>query len=206
MNTSSDAAPMDCDERTELSPDWVPSPEFIGTTNIAWLMQRVGATSYEELHAWSVQYREAFWAMAIERLGIRFQLPFSRVLGVSRGVEEPHWLVDARLNIVESCFAAAADSPAIIYQTEGGELNVVSIGELKALTDRVASSLVRRGCAPGDVVATFMPMTAEAVAVYLGIIQAGCVVAGIADSFRPKEVSTRLRLSRAVAVFTQDIM
>jgi len=51
-----------------------------------------------------------------------------------------------------------------------------------------------------------MPMTAEAVAIYLGIIKAGCIVVGIADSFRPKEIATRLRLATAVAVFTQDVM
>jgi len=51
-----------------------------------------------------------------------------------------------------------------------------------------------------------MPMTTESVAISLGIIQAGAVVVGIADSFRPKEIATRLRLAKAVAVFTQDVM
>lgn len=189
-----------------LLPDWIPSPEFISTTNIAWLMQRAGVTSYEALHAWSALNREAFWTLAIERLGIRFRRPFSRVLDLSGGVEEPQWLIDAQLNIIESCFTAPADLPAIIYQAEGGKLDVVSVGELQALTNRVAASLVRHGFKAGDVLAIFMPMTVEAVALYLGIIQAGCVVAGIADSFRPKEVSTRLKLARTKAVFTQDFM
>ncbi len=48
----------------ELSPVWTPSTEFIATTNIAWLMRHVGADSYEALHAWSVQNREAYWAVA----------------------------------------------------------------------------------------------------------------------------------------------
>jgi acetyl-CoA synthetase len=199
-------APMSGSNGNELSPAWVPSEDFIATTNIAWLMQRAGVSSYEGLHAWSVQNREVFWALAIERLGIRFRQLYSRVMDLSRGVEEPHWLVDAQLNIVESCFSAPAASPAIVYQAEGGKLDVVTVGELKALTDRVASSLRRRGFKPGDVLAVFMPMTAEAIAIYLGIIQAGCVVAGIADSFRPKEIATRLRLARAMAVFTQDVM
>ena len=56
-----------------LWPAWTPSPEFIATTNIAWLMQRAGVDSYERLHAWSVQHREAYWALAIERLGLRFR-------------------------------------------------------------------------------------------------------------------------------------
>ena len=127
-------------------------------------------------------------------------------MDLSQGVEEPRWLADARLNIVESCFAAPADSPAIIYQAEGGALATMSVGELAALTDRVAANLKRRGFKPGDALAIIMPMTAESVAIYLGIIQAGCVVVGIADSFRPKEIATRLRLANAVAVFTQDVL
>jgi len=39
------------------------------------------------------------------------------------------------------------------------------------------------GLLPGDRVAVVLPMTVEAVAVYLGIIQAGGVVVSIADSF-----------------------
>jgi len=194
------------DEGLHSSAAWVPSPACISASNIAWLMQRVGVDSYEALHAWSVQNRETFWALAIERLGIRLQKPFSRVMDLSHGLEEPRWLVDARLNIVESCFTAPADSPAIIHQAEGGELASMSVGELQALTDRVAANVNRQGFKPGDALAIIMPMTAEAVAIYLGIIKAGCVVAGIADSFRPKEIATRLRLSKSLAVFTQDVI
>ncbi|HEX3857942.1 MAG TPA: AMP-binding protein [Verrucomicrobiae bacterium] len=187
-------------------PAWTPTPEFINTTNVAWLMRRAKVDSYEALHKWSVQNREEFWKLVIERLEIRFQKPFSRVMDLSDGVENPRWLVDARFNIVESCFAAPADSPAIIHQAEGGALETMTVGELKKLTDRVASSLKRCGFKPGDALAIIMPMTVEAVAIYLGIIKAGCVVVGIADSFQPKEISTRLRLARAVAVFTQDVL
>lgn len=168
-------------------------------------MRRVGVDSHDALHAWSVQNREAYWALAIERLGIRFRQPFSRVLDPTGDATSPRWLPDARLNIVESCFAAPADASAIIHQTEGGDLETMTFGELEGLTDRVARTLVRRGFEPGSAIAILMPMTAESVAIYLGIIKAGCAVVGIADSFRPKEIATRLRLARAVAIFTQDV-
>ena len=169
-------------------------------------MRRVGVDSYEALHGWSAQNRAAFWGLAIERLGVRFQHPYSRVGDFSGGLEHPRWLAGARLNIVESCFAAPADSPAILHQTEGGTLDTMSVGELEKLTDRVAGSLRRRGCKTGDAVAILMPMTAESVAIYLGIVKAGGVVVSIADSFRPKEIATRLRLGRATLVFTQDVI
>jgi len=59
---------------------------------------------------------------------------------------------------------------------------------------------------PGDAVGIIMPMTPECVAIYLGIILAGCVVVSIADSFSPVEMEARLRIGNAVVVFTQDVV
>ena len=188
-----------------LSPAWTPTSEFIAATNIAWLMRRTRTESYESLHAWSVREREAYWAVAIERIGIRFQKPFTRVMDLTRGVAAPHWLPGAQMNVVESCFAAPAESPAIIHQREDGVIESMSVGELETLVDSVATHLVRCGFVPGDAIAVFMPMTAESVAIYLGIVKAGCAVVGIADSFRPKEIAARLYFSGAKAVFTQDV-
>jgi acetyl-CoA synthetase len=194
-------------KRTESpTPDWTPTPEFIATTNVGWLMQEVGAASYDELQAWSVQHRAEYWKLAIARLGVRFERPFREVLDLSRGVEAPQWLPGARLNIVESCFAAPPESPAILHQAENGEPSVMSYRDLQELTGRVAANIRRLGYKPGDALGILMPMTAEAVAIYLGIVAAGCVVVGIADSFRPREIAARLRIAGAVGVFTQDIL
>jgi len=197
--------PSDHEQTLKAAPAWEPSPRFIRTTNIAWLMQRTGMECYEALHAWSVQHREVYWRLAVEKLGLSFQRPFDRVMDLSLGVEEPRWFVDARLNIVESCFAAPADSPAIIHQAEGRPLATMCVGQLKALATRVAANLRRCGFRPGATLAILMPMTAESVAIYLGIIQAGCVAVGIADSFQPKEIASRLHLAHVAALFTQDV-
>jgi acetyl-CoA synthetase len=188
----------------ELAPAWVPSLDFVRTTNIAWLMQRTGMKSYEALHAWSVQHRDQYWNLAIERLGVSLRRPFDRIMDLSDGLEQPRWLPGAKYNIVESCFAAPADSPAIIYQAEGGPLASMTVGELKTLAIRVAANLRRHGFQRNASLAIVMPMTAESVAIYLGIILAGCVAVGIADSFQPKEIATRLRAARVTGVFTQD--
>jgi acetyl-CoA synthetase len=199
-------ASMKSPSHGRAQPAWTPTPEIIRTANLSWLMQRVGVETYEALQAWSVEHREEYWALVLERLSIRLQRPFQRVLDLSRGVEEPRWLPGAQMNIVESCFSAPPDSVAIIHQSEGGPLHAMSVQELAALTDRVALNLVRLGLRPGDAIAMILPMTAEAVAIYLGIVKAGCIVVGIADSFQPKEIAIRLRLANAVAVFTQDVM
>ena len=80
--------------------------------------------------------------------------------------------------------------------------SVISYGELQSLTHRVANGLRNYGLQPGDSVAVFMPMTAESVAIYLGIITAGCVVVSIADSFSAEQLGVRLRVGNARLVFT----
>ncbi|HEX3315853.1 MAG TPA: AMP-binding protein [Gemmataceae bacterium] len=185
---------------------WTPSPEFIATTNLAWLMREAGVDSYDDLHRWSVTHRDEYWRLAIQRLGIRFDRAHRRVLDLSTGIERPRWLPGAKFNIVDSSFLAHPDSPAIVHQSESGTLRSMTVAELEALTANVVSKLAFLGFGSGDAIAIVMPMRPEAVAIYLGILRAGCVAVGIADSFRPPEIAARLRISNAVAVFTQDVV
>ncbi|MCL6436141.1 MAG: AMP-binding protein, partial [Leptolyngbyaceae cyanobacterium HOT.MB2.61] len=185
-------------------PVWIPSAEQIQATNIAALIRDIGVHSYPELHAWSAQCRAEFWHTMIQQLGIRFKHNYDEIVDLSQGVEFPKWLVNARLNITESCFQAADDTIAIISQSEAGPPVTLTYGELQALANRVANGLGDAGFQPGDAIAIAMPMTAESVAIYLGVIQAGCVVVSIADSFAASEIAIRLRLSKAKAIFTQD--
>jgi acyl-coenzyme A synthetase/AMP-(fatty) acid ligase len=55
----------------------------------------------------------------------------------------------------------------------------------------------------GAALAVALPLTVDAVVIFLAIILAGCVVVSIADSFAAHEVDTRLRISGAVGIFTQ---
>ncbi len=194
----------DWDSKKGTPSAWFPSEEHIQTTNIAGLMSALNLSDYEELHAWSTQNRADFWNLMVQRLGIRFKREFTKIVSLSCGVESPQWLVDAKFNIADSCFNAPDDAPAIVFQPEGGTLSTITYKELNSLTNRVANALIDAGFNPGDALAIDMPMTAESVAIYLGIIKAGCVVVSIADSFAPDEIKMRLRLANAKAIFTQD--
>ena len=194
----------DWDVDRGFPPVWIPSQEQIQATNIAALMDELNLASYSELHTWSVKNRAEFWEIIIRRLNIRFQEKYTQIVDLDRGRESPQWLVNARMNIVESCFQAPQNEAAIIFQPEGGSLSILTYGELEALTNRVANSLVNLGFSLGDCLAIAMPMNAESVAIYLGIIKAGCVVVSIADSLAAEEIATRLQISKAKAIFTQD--
>lgn len=192
------------DWKGQAAPAWFPAEDEIGKTNIAAVMRELNFDSYEALHSWSVHHRADFWRLMIEKLGIQFHRKFSEVVDLSQGDEFPKWLVDAQLNIVESCFNAPSDAPAIVFQSEGSALSTMTYGELNALTNRVANGLVNAGFQQGDPIAVNMSMHPESVAVYLGIIKAGGVVIAIADSFAPDEIQMRLRIANAKGIFTQD--
>jgi len=91
-------------------------------------------------------------------------------------------------------------------------VKTVTFAQLDALSNQVADSLRRPvasgglGLEVGDAAGICMPMSCEAVAIYLGIVKAGCAVVSIADSFSAKEIETRMRLSHAKALFTQDVV
>ena len=182
-------------------PAWFPTNEDITKANITHLMTELSIKTYPELHAWSIANRDTFWQMMIDRLSIKAidttQEPQKDATGTATHL--------AKLNIVDSCFSAADDTIAIIAHREGDDNCVrLTYHELARLTNRVANGLVDIGLKPGDAVAIDMPMNAESVAIYLGIVKAGCVVVGIADSFAPDEIATRLRIGKAKAIFTQD--
>ena len=180
-------------------PAWFPYETDIAQANITQLMEKLGIETYRAFHARSVDNRPAFWEMMIETLGVH--LPSLKVEIAGRNLN----ITSGRYNIVESCFNAPDDAVAIITRNETDPtLKTVTYRELECLTNRVANGLIALGMEPGDAVAVDMPMHAESVAIYLGIVKAGCAVVSIADSFAPGEIATRLRIGKAKAVFTQD--
>lgn len=186
------------------APLWTPDPVTIEATHIAAAMKVRGLESYDELYQWSIAQPGQFWAWVLETLNIPFARQPDQVLDLSRGPAFPRWLSGARLNIAESCFCGPPDACALVEQTPDGTRRSFSGRTLRKLANRIAHGLTTHGVGPGDSVAVFMPMTAESVAIYLGIVLAGCTVVSVADSFSADQLASRLQIARAKALFTVD--
>ena len=182
-----------------------PSEEIIKNSNIFKMMQEHHFTDYTKFWKWSVSNKKKFWTETIKNLDINLANPFSEIYN-SDDVENPQWLNGAKLNIVDSCFQNDDDAIAIIYQKENDELQSVSQLTLEKLVNRIANSLIDSGLVKGDVIAIDMPLTLEAVAIYLAAIKAGIPVATIADSFTPNEIAIRLKITKPKLIFTQDYL
>ncbi|XP_027157961.1 probable acyl-activating enzyme 18, peroxisomal [Coffea eugenioides] len=215
------------DESTNGPPIyWFPSLYQSKNTNLGRLMEThcpklLGAlykdpiASFRQFHRFSVEQPEVYWSIVLDHLSIKFLKAPDCILDTSD--ESKHggkWFPSSVLNIAECCLIPSScpkkedDSLAIIWRNEGcDDLDVsqMTLRELRELVMLVANVLAAK-FSKGDAIAIDMPMTATAVIIYLAIVLAGLVVVSIADSFAAQEIATRLRVSKARAVFTQDFI
>jgi len=186
------------------APAWSPRAEQLAEGNLG---EALATQSWAELHAASVQSPVSWWSQVLEELKITFATEPTSILDLAEGTTKARWLPGARLNIAESCFARRdSNGIALIWAEEDGVLQTMSLAELRRRANEVAWALQAGGLLPGDAIAACMPMTPESVAIYLGIVLAGGIVVSIADSFAPEEIATRIRISKARAIFTQDVI
>jgi acetyl-CoA synthetase len=186
-----------------LKASWKPSNETIKNSNIHKMMLRNGFDDYEDFWKWSVNEKLEFWSQTIETLNINLKRNYSSVLSSSENTENSAWLKDAKLNIVDSCFQNNEDYPSITYQNKNGSIESISQGLLKRTVNQIANGLKDLDVNTGDFIAICMPMTVEAVAIYLAAIKAGNPVVTIADSFTVNEIEVRLALTKPKVIFTQ---
>lgn len=190
-------------QQEQPGPMWFPNFQSMSESNLALFIQALGLDDYDALFKWAADHREAFWEKAIHTVNIKFKTAYSSILQQTSPESPPKWLVNAKMNIADSCFKASESMTAITYQALDGEIKKVTYGELNSLSNQVANSILSTGFSPGDNLAIIMPMTVEAIAIYLGIIKAECCVVSIADSFSEDEIATRLKIANAKGIFTQ---
>ena len=187
-------------------PAWVPSEAEIEESNVARFWKDQGLADYAALYQWSISERDAFWQATLETLNTHFDRKPNGIMDISKGVEHIQWFPGGKLNIANSCFQADSGAAAIVFRRNAdAPLETLSYQDLDAQSNRFAAALARDGFQPGETIAIDMPMTAEAVIAYLGIVKAGCAVISIADSFTSDEIAKRLRIGNAKAIVTMDL-
>ncbi|XP_022753513.1 probable acyl-activating enzyme 18, peroxisomal isoform X2 [Durio zibethinus] len=205
---------------------WFPSLCESKFTNLGRIMEVHGpkllGTSYKDpiasfslFQKFSVQHPETYWSIVLKELSVVFRESPSCILDKSNKLKPSGtWLPGAVLNIAECCLLSSThprkeeNSCALVWREEGCDdldVNRITLKELREQVMMVANALDAT-FSKGDAIAIDMPMTVSAVVIYLAIILAGFVVVSIADSFAAKEIATRLRVSNAKAIFTQDFI
>ncbi|KAH1114873.1 hypothetical protein J1N35_008251 [Gossypium stocksii] len=210
-------------------PAWVPDPESALFTNIGRLLERHGKeflgskyrdpiSSFSHLQEFSVSNPEVYWKTVLDEMCIDFSVPPNCIL--QSPSEESltlnpggKWLPGAFVNPAKNCLNVnskrSLDDIVIRWRDEGDDdlpVKSMTLKELQTEVWLVARALNALGLNRGSALAIDMPMNVYSVIIYLAIVLAGYVVVSIADSFAPLEISTRLKISKAKAIFTQDLI
>ena len=190
-----------------MTTKWTTDENTIQNSNLKQSMSRVYIKDYQKFYDWSITNRQDFWKLTTKLIGIVYDERYDKFLDLRDGVENPHWLKGAKLNIAKSCFTSPKDAIAIKFQeTADQPVKEITYKQLKGFCNRVANSLKHEGLEPGDAIAINMPMTAESVAIYIGAILFGAQVVTVADSFAKEEIKVRFDIANPKLVFTQDVI
>ncbi|XWS47886.1 hypothetical protein CRYUN_Cryun13aG0024400 [Craigia yunnanensis] len=211
-------------------PAWLPDPESALLTNVGLLLERHGKeflgskykdpiSSFSHLQEFSVSNPEVYWKTVLDEMCVIFSVPPDCILHESPSEETSilnpggKWLPGAFVNPAKNCLIInskrSLDDIVIRWRDEGDDdlpVKSMTLKELQTEVWLVAYALNVLGLEIGSAIAIDMPMNVNSVVIYLAIVLAGYVVVSIADSFAPLEISTRLKISEAKAIFTQDLI
>ncbi|HEX4492928.1 MAG TPA: AMP-binding protein [Acidimicrobiia bacterium] len=189
---------------------WRPSAALLEESNIARFAAAEGIADVATLRARSIEDPEWFWDAVVRFLGLRFDVPYERVLDGSDGAPWARWFTGGRLNLATSCLDRWADDPAtasevaVVWEGEEGTTRTLSWTELRVLTDGIASGLAARGVGEGDAVGLFLPMLPETVAALFAVAKLGAIFLPIFSGYAADAVAMRLADAEAVALVTAD--
>ncbi|MEO6715413.1 MAG: acetoacetate--CoA ligase [Mycobacteriales bacterium] len=167
---------------------WQPSDERVAAAALTSFRRQLGEahgvdlTSYDALHAFSVERMGEFWSQVWD---------FCEVVGDKgdRPVVDEHDLRRARffpaasLNFAENLLRRSDDSLAIIFRGEDGLRRDVTWKQLTDNVARAARALTAAGVGPSDRVAAWLPNITEAYVTMLATATLGAVYSSTSPDF-----------------------
>lgn len=205
-------------------PAWLPDPGGANMTNVGKLLEEHGKeflgskyvdpiSSFLHFQEFSVSNPEVYWKTLFGKMNICFSNPPECILHEDPTQPGGDWLPSATTNPANNCLTLSGQRTlndiAVIWRDEGDDelpVNKMTVKELRTSIWLVAHALETLELVKGSAIAIDMPMNVNSVVIYLAIVLAGYVVVSIADSFAPDEISARLKISKAKAIFTQDLI
>jgi acetyl-CoA synthetase len=116
------------------------------------------------------------------------------------------WEVPAKFNIAEAACdrhaRAAPDSPALIYETQDGEVRHYTFLDIQRLANRVANTLAGHGVQRGERVAILLGQRPETAITHLGCFKIAAISIPVFTLFGEEALEYRFQNSGAVAVVT----
>lgn len=151
------------------------------------LISRLGFSSYEELHSWSVEQPEGFWSTMWDELAVIGDRG-EPVVVEGETMRSARFFPQARLNVAENILRGGPgpdDDEAFILSLDerGGPALTLTRGQARAQVARISAALRADGVGVGDVVAAWMPNVAETVLVMLAAASIGATFTSTSSDF-----------------------
>jgi acetoacetyl-CoA synthetase len=180
-------------------PLWQPSETAARSTNLARFIidaeQSCGRklTSYEDLHAFSVQDPGAFWRLVWGRCGIKGDPGDAPFLVDGDKMPGARFFPKGKLNFAENLLAGAAlaSGDALVFRGEDKVSRRMSWDELRQQTAQLQGLLRRAGIKAGDRVAAMLPNVPEAIIGMLAASSIGAVWSSCSPDFGVQGVLDR---------------
>jgi acetyl-CoA synthetase len=190
-----------------LSEDRVfePSAELVENANITAYMRKKGFATYDELHAWSIENSEEFWAEMAEDLHW-FQQPTQTLDWQS---PDAKWFIGGKTNICYNALDRHMSTPvrnrvAFYWEGEDGSTRTVSYSDLYYEVSRFANALKSLGVERGDRVIIYLPRIPEQWVAMLAIARIGAVHSVVYSGLSAQALRDRAQDAQAKAVITSD--
>ncbi len=146
--------------------------------------------NYAQLHAWSVEKLEDFWAEMFDFAGIIHSEPFTTVMA-ERKMPQNKWFEGAKLNFAENLLRHNNDNEALVFSSEGTMRRSVTYAQLNSSVRSLASFMVSKGLKEGERVCAFMPNVPETIMAMLAATSQGAVFSSGSPDFGHKGILDR---------------
>uniref|UniRef100_A0A2L2YDM3 Acetoacetyl-CoA synthetase n=1 Tax=Parasteatoda tepidariorum TaxID=114398 RepID=A0A2L2YDM3_PARTP len=181
------------------------SSNFVKFMNLIEEKYKVKLDSYWDLHKWSIENIENFWAEIWNFTEIIHSRKYDKVIDLSVPMSQsPKWFVGARLNIAENYLRYRDSHIALIGIGEDREERRITHAEVYEEVKQYASAFRKIGLKKGDKVACYMSNREEAIFAMLAAISVGAIWIGILPMLGAQAVLERLQIVRPKYIISID--
>ncbi|XP_035221467.1 acetoacetyl-CoA synthetase-like [Stegodyphus dumicola] len=165
----------------------------------------VTLNDYWDLHKWSIENLEEFWAEIWHFSNIICSKSFDKVIDLSIPMENsPRWFEGAKLNYAENLMKYRDDHVALISTGEESEVTETTYAEMYEEATLYAAALRKFGLKKGDIAACYMSNRKEAILPMLGVTSIGAIFTGALPQLGAQAVVNRFKLVKPRILFSID--
>lgn len=178
------------------NPLWTPTAERIADAPLTAFMAEASSRSgqdfatYAELHAWSVEDRDAFWDLVWDFCGVIGDKGATIIADADK-MPGAAFFPESQLNFAENLLRGSGSGEAIVFRGEDKVERRLSWNELSSLVSRLQQLFISLGVTKGDRIAAMMPNMPEAVAAMLATASIGAVWSSCSPDFGEQGVLDR---------------